>query len=133
VEIDTVSLKAVAGQVVRRLGLRDSPRRALASEWYLRHNQRRHEHFDSLGLDLCSKRAWIFAELRRHAQYVHAPFTQPAHPEFPLNWGAVDGRSMTRAVFVASRAALGNPQLVDSLPNRQLISLSGQGNVTEGS
>jgi len=256
--IGSTRVRAAVGRVARRLGLRDSPRRAFANDWYLRHNQRRQEHLASLRLDVCSKtvletgagvgdhtsffldrgcrvtiteprvenlaalrrrypaeevvaldldsptanfgrtfdvvycygtlyhlsrpaialeymarqcagvllletcvsrgdalaenvvaepagvpsqaysgygcrptRAWIFAELRRHFQHVYLPLTQPAHPEFPLNWSAVDGGSLTRAVFVASRSALSNPLLVESLPDRQYISLSGQGSVTK--
>jgi Methyltransferase domain len=67
-------------------------------------------------------REWVFSELRRYFPHVYVPLTQPAHPEFPLDWSAVNGPALTRAVFVASREALSNPLLMESLPDRQYLS-----------
>jgi hypothetical protein len=66
-------------------------------------------------------RGWVFLELRRHFRHVYVPLMQPAHPEFPLNWSAVTGTSLTRAVFVASHEAVSNPLLIESLPNCQYL------------
>jgi SAM-dependent methyltransferase len=65
-------------------------------------------------------RPWLFARLSELFAHVYVPRTQPAHEEFPLDWtvAAEPGRQ-TRAVFVASRRLLSNPQLLSALPDRQ--------------
>jgi hypothetical protein len=55
VAMDISRVRAAVGRAARRLGFRDSPRRAFSNEWYIRHSQRRLEHHASLGLDVCSK------------------------------------------------------------------------------
>ncbi|HUK59619.1 MAG TPA: DUF1698 domain-containing protein [Stellaceae bacterium] len=66
-------------------------------------------------------RPWLMRELRRHYEHVYVPATQPAHEEFPCDWTRPElfsGR-FARAVFIASRRPLANPQLLDRLPDRQ--------------
>lgn len=65
-------------------------------------------------------RDWIFTELRRHFAHVYAPVTQPAHPQFPLEWPAklADPRDLARAVFIASRDRLKLSTLTSRLPSR---------------
>jgi len=57
-------------------------------------------------------RAWVFAELKRHFEFVYETRTQPNHAEFPLDWSkpVADG-SLFRAVFVAARQELDLPTL----------------------
>lgn len=58
-------------------------------------------------------RYWIYHQLQRHFPFVYTCATQPSHPEFPLNWRTLRKSSqLTRAVFVASREALSNADLV---------------------
>jgi len=64
-------------------------------------------------------RPWILARLKTLFGYAYAPRTQPAHDEFPLDWTAASPKGLTRAVFVASRRPLPNPNLLDHLPDRQ--------------
>jgi len=69
------------------------------------------------GMGCRPTRAWVFETLRQVFSHVYVPRTQPDHEEFPIDWSSdPPNRTLTRAVFVASRAALDNPLLVDSLP-----------------
>jgi SAM-dependent methyltransferase len=64
-------------------------------------------------------RSWVFNALRRRLPFAYATRTQPWHEEFPLDWTAappVSSTGLYRAVFVASREALGSASLVASLP-----------------
>jgi SAM-dependent methyltransferase len=64
-------------------------------------------------------RRWVRDELRRSFPHVYMPTTQPWHPEFPADWTAIDSKELTRAIFVASREAINNPLLTESIPERQ--------------
>lgn len=67
-------------------------------------------------------RAWVRTRLREAFPHVYVPRAQPDHAEFPLDWAptaAPRPGQLTRAVFVASRAPLNNPLLIESLPARQ--------------
>jgi Methyltransferase domain len=62
-------------------------------------------------------RLWIKAELSRYFEHVYITVTQPWHEEFPLDWSsAVEDGRLSRAVFVASRAAVDNPLLTGEIP-----------------
>jgi Methyltransferase domain len=67
-------------------------------------------------------RSWVRRELAAHFPYVYLPLTQPFHEEFPLDWTRPDlaTRSLTRAVFVASRRPIANPVLTNVLPLQQV-------------
>jgi hypothetical protein len=67
-------------------------------------------------------RAWVQRALSTGFPYVYCTTTQPWHEEFPLDWSNAEllGKPLIRAVFVASRGALDNPVLVDSIPVRQV-------------
>jgi SAM-dependent methyltransferase len=66
-------------------------------------------------------RPWVFKQLQRLFLHVYLPKTQPNHEEFPIDWTAPAAwkGKFSRAVFVASRAPLDNPQLVPNLLDRQ--------------
>ena len=72
------------------------------------------------GIGCRPTRPWIWARLKELFPFVHAPKTQPAHEDFPLDWTVAPppGRD-TRAVFIASRHEIDNPMLVDRLPMQQ--------------
>jgi hypothetical protein len=63
-------------------------------------------------------RGWVFARLRERFEHAYTTVTQPAHEEFPLDWtrAPVDPSRLARAVFVASRRAIGSPVLTARLP-----------------
>jgi Methyltransferase domain len=64
-------------------------------------------------------RRWIFDRLKKLFAHVYVPRTQPAHEEFPLDWGTKPLTTYTRAVFIASRRPLDKALLLAYLPNRQ--------------
>lgn len=66
-------------------------------------------------------RAWVFAELKRHFEFVYQTKTQPNHAEFPLDWSkpVADG-SLIRAVFVAARHELDLPMLSSRILDSQV-------------
>lgn len=66
-------------------------------------------------------RGWIRARLAEQFAHVYLPVTQPDHPEFPLDWTSLRPEDVARAVFVASRAPLDNPLLVEAIPDRQEV------------
>lgn len=68
----------------------------------------------------------VWSLLTQNFKYVYAPKTQPAHPEFPLNWSDTDEKTtgLTRAVFIASKTALDLDSLTDQLPQNQTLSLA---------
>ncbi|MFU8828702.1 MAG: class I SAM-dependent methyltransferase [Phycisphaerales bacterium] len=73
-------------------------------------------------------RPWVEARLREHFEHVYYPLTQPAHPEFPLDWtgappaaSADNKMALSRAVFVASREPITNPLLTAERPSRQRL------------
>ena len=66
-------------------------------------------------------REWVMASLRRNFPFAYAVRTQPAHDEFPLDWTKPwpNRSGLTRAVFVGSRKALDNVNLLRQLPDVQ--------------
>jgi Methyltransferase domain len=71
------------------------------------------------GLGCRPTRRWVYNVLRGSFRHVYFPRTQPAHPEFPVNWGIEleDRSKLIRAVFIASQTDLGdNCYLTSSAP-----------------
>lgn len=73
-------------------------------------------------------RPWVEAQLRKHFPHVYYPLTQPAHPEFPLDWDAAppsasdqNKMGLSRAVFIASRKPIDNPLLTTVRPQKQRL------------
>lgn len=65
-------------------------------------------------------REWVWRRLRELFPHIYVPRTQPAHPEFPLDWSRPnDLAAFSRAIFVASRRLLSNPRLSDAILARQ--------------
>lgn len=69
------------------------------------------------GLGCRPTRPWVMARLRERFAQVYVPRTQPAHEQFPTDWrSAAKPGQLSRAVFVASRQAISNPNLLAQLP-----------------
>jgi SAM-dependent methyltransferase len=73
----------------------------------------------STGRGCRPSRKLLFDELQRHFPFVYQTRTQPANPEFPVNWKDLrDAPPLVRAVFVASRRPLDleslSPTLLDT-------------------
>ena len=70
-------------------------------------------------------RRWVYARLAELFAHVYMPLTQPAHPQFCLNWRSREppppGRY--RAIFVASRRELVNSVLHRGVPDLQFADL----------
>jgi FkbM family methyltransferase len=69
-------------------------------------------------------RRWVYARLSELFSHVYMPLTQPAHPQFHLDWRRRDpppGRH--RAIFVASRRELVNSVLHRGVPDLQFAEL----------
>jgi SAM-dependent methyltransferase len=67
-------------------------------------------------------RPWVWNQLKVSFEHVYVTATQPAHAEFPLDWGAQwPPDRLSRSVFVASRTPIENPRLLTELPRRQTI------------
>jgi 2-polyprenyl-3-methyl-5-hydroxy-6-metoxy-1,4-benzoquinol methylase len=68
-------------------------------------------------------RPWVMRELKKYFQFVYVPRTQPAHDEFPLDWSKPwpSYTGLIRAVFIASRHELSNPNLLTALPQHQTL------------
>lgn len=66
-------------------------------------------------------RAWVFARLQALFPCVYMPITQPWHEQFPIDWasGTPEQAFLQRAIFVGSRVALDNPNLVERVPSKQ--------------
>ena len=65
-------------------------------------------------------REWIFRVLNQVFPFVYHTRTQPAHPEFPLDWNDLAGApALIRSVFVASKQELRLPQLSSALLDTQ--------------
>lgn len=61
-------------------------------------------------------RSWIHRRLCAQFPHVYQPMTQPAHPDFPLDWRDLKASTkLTRAIFIASRTPLQNPMLREEL------------------
>lgn len=65
-------------------------------------------------------RKWVWDKLNELMPYVYCTVTQPAHEEFPLDWSSTKTK-LTRAVFIASRHKIVNPNLVMELPKTHLM------------
>ncbi len=65
-------------------------------------------------------RRWLWEQLQRHFPYVYMPLTQPAHPQFPIDWTVqpTDAK-LVRAIFVAARQPLSCPLLTETWLERQ--------------
>ena len=63
-------------------------------------------------------RAWVVNRLRQFWGYGYISVTQPAHPDFPMDWNASTGRENTRAIFVGSKIALANSLMTAEIPSR---------------
>ena len=75
------------------------------------------------GVCLPSRR-WVYARLSELFSHVYMPLTQPAHPQFHLDWRRPEpppGRH--RAIFVASRRELVNSVLHRGVPDLQFAEL----------
>jgi SAM-dependent methyltransferase len=74
------------------------------------------------GIGCRPSREWIFETLKLYYPFVYATRTQPRHPEFPIDWTALDPQSpgLKRAVFVASHKRIANPNLLTELPQTQV-------------
>jgi len=69
-------------------------------------------------------RRWVYARLAELFPHVYMPLTQPAHPQFHLDWRRPEpppGRH--RAIFVASRRELVNSVLHRGVPDLQFAEL----------
>ncbi len=72
------------------------------------------------GLGCRPTRPWVFSRLRDNFEFVYVTGTQPWHEEFPLDWSPAaaterPANQLSRAVFVASRARLALPSLVEQM------------------
>jgi len=67
-------------------------------------------------------RAWVFSRLRDRFPHVYTPRTQPRHEEFPIDWTAPEDHpaALARAIFVAAKEPLDNPNLAPDLLDRQV-------------
>ena len=65
-------------------------------------------------------RKWVWDKLNELMPYVYCTVTQPEHEEFPLDWSSTKTK-LTRAVFIASRHKIDNPNLVMGLPKTHLM------------
>lgn len=66
-------------------------------------------------------RRWVYNHLKRHFKFVYLPITQPNHEEFPIDWTLLRSKqTLTRAVFIASRAKISNKLLVENIPMKQI-------------
>lgn len=63
-------------------------------------------------------RAWVLSTLRKFWGHGYISTTQPAHPDFPMDWSAPAAAENTRAIFVGSRTAMSNPLLTTHIPSR---------------
>jgi hypothetical protein len=72
------------------------------------------------GIGCRPTRAYIFAELSKHFQYVYVTAEQPRHEQFPIDWeNPSPDPSLARTVFVATRKAMDHPKLLACLPQKQ--------------
>lgn len=65
-------------------------------------------------------RVWIHKMLKKYFDYVYMPVMQPDHQQFPTQWNLNEAPSgLTRAIFVASKTKLENPNLSLEILYRQ--------------
>jgi FkbM family methyltransferase len=76
------------------------------------------------GTGCLPSRRWVYARLAELFAYVYMPLTQPAHPQFHLDWrGREPPPGRHRAIFVASRRELSNSVLHRGVPDLQFAEL----------
>src|ERR1700694_920444 len=63
-------------------------------------------------------RSWVVNRLTEFWGHGYISVTQPAHPDFPMDWTVPSARENTRAIFAGSRTALANPLLPAEIPSR---------------
>lgn len=69
-------------------------------------------------------RRWVYARLAEPFSHVYMPLTQPAHPDFHLDWRRPEPPpGHHRAIFVASRRELVNSVLYRGVPDLQFAEL----------
>lgn len=71
------------------------------------------------GIGCRPTRPWISNRLKELFSFVYVPRSQPAHEEFPIDWTNPSSHGLARAVFIATRRPLTNPQLLTDLPLHQ--------------
>ena len=64
-------------------------------------------------------RSWVVGSLKRFFPHVYVTTTQPWHEQFPTDWSSAPPQGLSRAVFVASRAALDSNLLSAVILSRQ--------------
>jgi SAM-dependent methyltransferase len=76
------------------------------------------------GIGCRPTRPWVYGQLKKHFGFVYLPISQPSHEMFPLDWSDPTAHKdpLVRAVFIASKAKLENPFLVEVLPVSQQLS-----------
>lgn len=66
-------------------------------------------------------RVWVYNRLKQSFDFVYLPITQPYHEEFPLDWSSPkDNKTLTRAIFIASRQRITNRLLVERIQMKQI-------------
>jgi SAM-dependent methyltransferase len=63
-------------------------------------------------------RAWVLNRLKRFWGHGYMSVTQPAHPDFPLDFSVPKTTLNVRAIFVGSKKPLSNPVLSTEVPVR---------------
>ncbi len=61
-------------------------------------------------------RLWVMEMLERYCNYTYITKTQPKHRDFELDWRIPASPKLHRAVFVGSKRALDNENLLDAVP-----------------
>ena len=62
-------------------------------------------------------RQWVLNRLRSYWGHGYISRTQPAHPDFPVDWKQPPTGRLTRAIFVGSRAPISNRLLAEEIPS----------------
>jgi ubiquinone/menaquinone biosynthesis C-methylase UbiE len=66
-------------------------------------------------------RRWVYNQLKKYFEFVYLPITQPNHEEFPLDWSSPqDNKTLTRAIFIASRNKIISKLLKEEIPMKQI-------------
>jgi 2-polyprenyl-3-methyl-5-hydroxy-6-metoxy-1,4-benzoquinol methylase len=69
------------------------------------------------GLGCRPTRPWVLRTLKENFGHAYTTVHQPAFHDFETDWAHPAQRKLYRAIFVASRQPLQNPQLTESLPD----------------
>jgi SAM-dependent methyltransferase len=64
-------------------------------------------------------RDWIMAKLKRHFPFAYITASQPANPDFPVEWPVTEPKRNLRSIFVASRERIESPLLLEKIPDKQ--------------